>query len=123
MDRASASPTIHSVTNANKGPGSPGVSSSRATSAAATAVTVLASGGFGYLLTTFLFAFSGGQARMVSVVNLVDLIAFVATIAAGTMVWLLRSPADVVKWAVIAAAIVWFAAIVLEFVLSFSLGA
>jgi len=86
------------------------------------AVVVLAAGAFGYLVTTFLFAFSGGQYRMVAVVNLVALAVVASSFLVAAFVWIHRSPAQALKWAAIATAIGWVAAIAIEFVLSFSLG-
>jgi hypothetical protein len=90
--------------------------------AIAIVVVVLAAGAFGYLVTTFLFAFSGGQFRMVAVVNLVALAVVVSSFLVAVAVWILRSPIHALKWAAIGTAIAWFAAIAIEFVLSFSLG-
>lgn len=90
--------------------------------AIAIAAVVLAVGAFGYLVTTFLFAFSGGQARMVAVVNLVALAVVVSSFVVAAAVWVLRSPMHALQWTAIATVILWFVALVIEFVLSFSLG-
>ncbi len=91
--------------------------------AVAIAVIVLVVSGFFYLVTTFLFAFSGGQYRMVAVVNAgaVAVIALSAVVAVVT--WLMRGPAAALKWTVIAAGAGCVAAIVVEWLLSFRLGA
>jgi hypothetical protein len=90
--------------------------------AIAIAVVVLAAGAFGYLLTTFLFAFSGGQYRMVAVVNLVAVAVVVASFVVAALTWMLRSPMHALQWAAIGTTIGWIVAIAIEFVLSFSLG-
>jgi hypothetical protein len=90
--------------------------------AIAIAVVVVAAGAFGYLVTTFLFAFSGSQFRMVPAVNLVALAVVVSSVAVAAAVWLLRSPMQALKWTLIVSAGGWVAAIAIEFVLSFSLG-
>jgi hypothetical protein len=90
--------------------------------AIAIAVVVLAAGAFGYLLTTFLFAFSGGQYRMVAVVNLVAVAVVVASLVVAALTWILRSPMHALQWAAIGTSIGWIVAIAIEFVLSFSLG-
>ena len=63
---------------------------------------VLGVAAVGYLVTTFLFAFSGGQYRMVAVVNL----GAVAVISLGVLVaavkWIVRSSAEAIKWTAIA---------------------
>jgi hypothetical protein len=90
--------------------------------AIAIAIVVLAAGAIGYLATTFLFAFSGGQYRMVAVVNLGAVLVLVSSFAVAAVSWMLRSPTDALKWTLIATAIGWGTAIAIEFVLSFSLG-
>ena len=90
--------------------------------AIAIAAVVLAAGAFGYLVTTFLFAFSGGQFRMVAVVNLVALAVVITSFVVAAVVWVLRSPMHALQWTAIATVILWFVALVIEFVLSFSLG-
>jgi hypothetical protein len=90
--------------------------------AIAIAMVVLAAGAFGYLLTTFLFAFSGGQYRMVAVVNLAAVAVVVASFAVAALTWILRSPMHALQWAAIGTSIGWIVAIAIEFVLSFSLG-
>ena len=90
--------------------------------AIAIATVVLAVGAFGYLVTAFLFAFSGGQFRMVAVVNLVAVAVIATSFVVAAVVWVLRSPMHALQWTAIATVILWFAALVIEFVLSFSLG-
>jgi hypothetical protein len=90
--------------------------------AIAIAIVVAAAGAFGYLVTTFLFAFSGGQYRMVPVVNLVALAVVVSSLVVAAVGWMLRSPIQALKWTLIVSGAGWVAAIAVEFVLSFSLG-
>ena len=84
---------------------------------------VLGVAAVGYLVTTFLFAFSGGQYRMVAVVNL----GAVAVISLGVLVaavkWIVRSSAEAIKWTAIATGGGWVAALIAEWLFSFSLGA
>ena len=84
---------------------------------------VLGAAAAGYLVTTFLFAFSGGQNRMVVVVNLGGLIVVGLDVLVAGSTWILRSPADAIKWTAIAAGAGWAAALIAEWVLSFWLGA
>jgi hypothetical protein len=90
--------------------------------AVAVAIVLLAAGAIGYLVTTFLFAFSGGQYRMAAVVNLGAVLVLVSGFAVAAITWIVRSPTDALKWAAIATVIGWVAAIAIEFALSFSLG-
>jgi hypothetical protein len=89
----------------------------------AIAMIVLGVAAVGYLVTTFLFAFSGGQYRMVAVVNL----GAVAVISLGVLVaavtWIVRSPAEAIRWTAIATGGGWVAALIAEWLISFSLGA
>ena len=89
----------------------------------AIAMIVLGVAAVGYLVTTFLFAFSGGQYRMVAVVNL----GAVAVISLGVLVaavtWIVRSSAEAIRWTVIATGGGWVAALIAEWLISFSLGA
>lgn len=82
------------------------------------AVIVIPCAGVGYLITTFLFAFSGGQYRMVTVVNYVALAAIATTAVVAAVLSRLRSLEAGVKWAAIAAGATWAAALIVEFVLS-----
>ncbi|SRR6266446_2392986 len=90
---------------------------------AAIGLIVLSAGAFGYLVTTFLFAFSGGQYRMVAVVNLVALVVVGLGSIAAAVAWRLRSPAAAVRWTAIATVGGWVAAVIAEWLISFSLGA
>ena len=104
-----------------------GVPGSRRTAAPlaifAIAAIVLGAGAAGYLVTTFLFAFSGGQNRMVAVVNLGALTVVGLDILVAAATWILRSAAVSIKWTAMAAGGSWAAALIVEFVLSFWLGA
>ena len=77
----------------------------------------------GYLVTTFLFAFSGGQYRMVAVVNggALAVVLLCAIVAAVT--WWRRSPLAAVGWSAAATGLGWTAAVVVEWLVSFQLGA
>jgi len=87
------------------------------------AAVVLPAGGFGYLVTTFLFAFSGGQNRMVEVVNVGALSVIALGVVVAAVAWRLRSPATAVGWTATAMGLGWVAAIVVEWIVSFRLGA
>ena len=89
----------------------------------AIALIVVSAGGFGYLVTTFLFAFSGGQYRMVAVVNVVALMVVALGAGAAAVSWKLRSSAAAVRWTAIATGIGWVMAIIADWLISFSLGA
>ena len=89
----------------------------------AVALIVLSSGAFGYLMTTFLFAFSGGQYRMVAVVNVVALVVIALGALAAAVSWKVRSSAVAVRWTAIATGLGWVVAIMAEWLLSFWLGA
>jgi hypothetical protein len=87
------------------------------------AVTIAVPAGLMYLVTTFLFAFSGGQYRMVAVVNDAALAMIAIPIVAAAIAWRVRSGAAA---AVTAAAVTlggWVATAVAEWVVSFWLGA
>ena len=114
--------TIYSGTKMPNESSSGGTGAASLAMGIAIAVVVLAAGAFGFLVTAFLFAFSGGQYRMVAVVNLVALAVVVSSFLVAAAVWMLRSPTQALKWALIGTAIGWVAAIAIEFVLSFSLG-
>lgn len=85
--------------------------------------TVVVAALFGFLVTTFLFAFSGGQFRMQTVVGYGFLAMLVVPIAAAALVWRLRSPVAALVAAFIATAGGWIVTLIVEWVLSFSLGA
>lgn len=91
--------------------------------AAGLVLVVAACAGVMYLITTFLFAFSGGQYRMVAVVGYGALAVIVATLLVAAGVWRLRSMAAAVKWAAITTAAGWAIAVMVEWILSFVLGA
>src|SRR2546421_10043682 len=90
--------------------------------AGAVVLLIAVCGGVMYLVTSFLFAFSGGQYRMVPVVGYGALAVIGATLLIAIVVWRLRSLAAAVKWAAIATALGWALAIVGESILSFGLG-
>jgi len=92
-------------------------------SAAVIVFLVAISAGVMLGVTTFLFAFSGGQYRMVPVVGYGALVVVVTTLVVAVVVWRLRSLAAAVKWAAIATGACWAVALVAEWILSFSLGA
>jgi len=78
---------------------------------------------FGWLVTTFLFAFSGGQYRMVPVVGYGVAAMIVVPLGAAAVVWKLRSAPAGLLAAVAAAGIGWIVTLVVEWLISFSLGA
>jgi hypothetical protein len=89
----------------------------------ALAAIVFPFAGVGYLVTTFLFAFSGGQYRMVAVVDAGALAVIGLGVLVAAVTWKLRSPAVAVKWTAIATGIGWIAALITEWLISFQLGA
>ena len=89
----------------------------------AIAAIVLPAAGVGFLVTTFLFAFSGGQSRMVAVVNLGALAVIGLSILVAAVTWGLRSAAAAIKWTGIAVGVGWLVAVVVEWLISFQLGA
>ncbi len=89
----------------------------------AIAAIELPAGGVGYLLTTFLFAFSGGQSRMVAVVNTGALVVIGLGALAAAVTWRLPSPTAAIKWSAIATGVGWVAAVIAEWLISFQLGA
>ena len=91
--------------------------------AVAIGAIVVSAGGFFYLVTTFLFAFSGGQYRMVAVVNGGALLVVAVGVATAAGVWRMRSPVSAVKWTASVTGLGWIAAVASEWLLSFSLGA
>jgi len=87
------------------------------------ATVIAVPAGLMYLVTTFLFAFSGGQYRMVAVVNYAALAMIAIPIVAAAIAWRVRSGAGA---AVTAGAVTlggWMATVVAEWLLSFWLGA
>jgi len=89
----------------------------------AIAVIVLGVAAVGYVVSTFLLGFCGGKYRMVAVVHL----GAVAVISLGVLVaavkWIVRSSAEAIKWTAIATGGGWVAALIAEWLFSFSLGA
>ena len=63
---------------------------------------VLGVAAVGYLVTTCLFAFSGGQYRMVAVVNLGALAVISLGVLVAALMWMVRSSAEAIKWTAIA---------------------
>jgi hypothetical protein len=86
-------------------------------------VGVLLAGAFMYLVTTFLFDFSGGQYRMGPVVVYSALGAISATLVVAAIAWRIRSPSAAAGWAAIATAVTWAVAVFVEWRVSFALGA
>ena len=86
-------------------------------------IGVLVSGAFMYLVTTFLFDFSGGQYRMGPVVAYGALAAIGGILVVSAIVWRIRSPATAAIWAGIATAVVWAVAVFVEWRVSYVLGA
>jgi hypothetical protein len=76
-----------------------------------------------YLITTFLFHFSGGQYRMGPVVDYGALTVIAGTLVLTAIAWRVRSRAAAVKTAAIATPVAWVLAIVVEWGLSFVWGA
>jgi hypothetical protein len=103
----------------NAGPTRPNA----ALSIVAVALIVLPATGVGYLITTFLFAFSGGQNRMVAVVNVGALTVIGLDVLVAAVMWRLRSPTAAIKWTAITTGVGWVAAVVADWLISFSLGA
>ena len=95
----------------------------KALAAAGIAAEVLAIAGVMYAVTTFLFAFSGGQYRMVEVVGLGALLVTASALAVALALWRLRSPGQAATGVLVFSAIAWTVAVVGEWLLSFSLGA
>jgi hypothetical protein len=87
------------------------------------ALIVLVAAAIGYFVTTFLFAFSGGQHRMVAVVNVAALIVIGASVLVTAVTWRLRSREAAVASTAIATGVGWVVAVVAEWLISFSLGA
>src|SRR5262245_42108482 len=85
-------------------------------------VIVLVPSGVMYLATTFLFAFSGGQYRMVPVVNYAALIVVLFGVGTAALTWKLRSVTKAVFAAGATTAGGWVTAVVVEWLLSFQLG-
>ena len=97
--------------------------SERASWIIAIAAIVVVPAIFMYLVTTFLFAFSGGQYRMVAVVNAVDVAMVAITVGVAGVTWRWRSAATAAKVTAVVTAVGWFLALAAEWILSFFLGA
>ncbi len=78
---------------------------------------------FMFLVTTFLFAFSGGQSRMVGVVNAIDVAVVAISVLVGAVTWRWRSAQAAVKVRGVVTAAGWILALTVEWILSFALGA
>jgi hypothetical protein len=96
---------------------------SRVAAAIGATAIILVVGAVGYIVTTFLFAFSGGQYRMVNVVNVGALAVIGVGALAAALAWWKRSSATAIKWTAIATGIGWVIALLAEWLLSFALGA
>ena len=90
----------------------------RVVAAGALVIIVGLVGGFGWLLTTFLFHFSGGQVKMGPVVDYGALVVIGLTILVAVLAWVIRGPVASVKFAAIAAGVAWVVAILVEWLLS-----
>lgn len=86
-------------------------------------VVVLVPAVFGWLITTFLFAFSGGQYRMVGIVDLGAVVVIALGLVVAAAAWLVRSRTTAIVAGVIATIGGWVAAPIVEWVLSFWFGA
>ena len=91
--------------------------------AVATVICVLLFGAVMFLLTSFLFDFSGGQYRMGPVVAYGALAAVSGALIVTAIAWRIRSPDAAAAWAAIATAVAWAAAILVEWRISYVLGA
>jgi len=87
------------------------------------AAGIVVSAAFMFGVTTFLFAFSGGQARMVQVVNYGAFAMVVFSALTAIVAWILRPGATAAKATAVVVATGWFATATVEFILSFFLGA
>ncbi len=76
-----------------------------------------------FLVTTFLFAFSSGQYRMVQVVSYCAMAVIAATLVVTAVAWKLRSSGTAIKVAAIVTGAGWVAAVFVEWMVSFALGA
>jgi hypothetical protein len=71
-------------------------------------------GVFMYGITTFLFHFSGGQARMGPLVDYGALAIIAGTLLLAVIVWNIRSPTAAVKSAAIATPVAWVVAVFVD---------
>jgi hypothetical protein len=86
-------------------------------------IGVLLSGAFMYLVTTFLFGFSGGQYRMGPVVEFGALAVIATPLLTAAITWRIRTPTIAAITAGIATAVAWVLAILVEWRISYVLGA
>jgi hypothetical protein len=82
--------------------------------AALTLFMILVISGFLYGVSVFLFAFSGGQYRMVDVVNYAALAVIALMIVLAAIVWKIRSPAAATKFSAIGTPVAWVVALFVE---------
>jgi hypothetical protein len=67
-----------------------------------------------YEISIFLFAFSGGQARMEPVVNYIALAVIAIVILLTAIVWRIRTPTGAAIFAAISTPVAWVAAMLVE---------
>ncbi|HEV2034656.1 MAG TPA: hypothetical protein VGU71_10755 [Candidatus Dormibacteraeota bacterium] len=84
---------------------------------------ILFAGAFMYLVTTFLFNFSGGQSRMGPVVTYGGLAVIAGTTLLAAIVWKIRSPSAALVFTAIATPVTWAVAVFVEWIFSFVFGA
>ena len=71
-----------------------------------------------YEISIFLFAFSGGQARMEPVVNYIALAVIAVVILLTAIVWKIRTPTGAAIFAAICTPVAWVAAMLVEWGIS-----
>ena len=71
-----------------------------------------------YEISIFVFAFSGGQARMEPVVNYVALAVVALVLLLTAIVWKIRTPTGAAIFAAIGTPVAWVAAMLVEWGLS-----
>jgi hypothetical protein len=76
-----------------------------------------------YGVTTFLFHFSGGQARMGPVVDYGAIVVITVSLVIAAIVWKRRSPTAAAIYAAVGTPAAWVVAVFIEWCLSFVLGA
>lgn len=86
--------------------------------AGALVVIIGLGGGFMWLVTTFLFHFSGGQVKMGPVVDYGALVVIALTALLTVITWMVRSPAAALKVGASATAVAWVVAVVVEWAFS-----
>ena len=74
-------------------------------------------------MTSFLFAFSGGQYRMVPIVNTGAVIVIALGLIAAALASRTHSRMEIIRWTAIVTAASWALAIGIEWLVSFRLGA